>query len=118
MEAAREGHLDMVALLLDKGKSFIQFFLRLFLVSNVVFSIVLVFNKLSIYIPGADLHAQTDETQETALSLTCCGGFQDVAAFLLDRGQYVTVWILTHPLIYIQFSYAPIFSENHRFYLF
>lgn len=36
---------------------------------------------------GADLHAQTDETQETALSLTCCGGFQDVAAFLLDRGE-------------------------------
>ena len=54
MEAAREGHLDMVDLLLKKG---------------------------------ADLHAQTEETQETALSLTCCGGFQDVAAFLLDRGN-------------------------------
>lgn len=38
---------------------------------------------------GADLHAQTDETQETALSLTCCGGFQDVAAYLLDRGANI-----------------------------
>lgn len=38
------------------------------------------------YIPGADIHAQTEETQETALSLACCGGFQDVAAFLLQAG--------------------------------
>lgn len=35
---------------------------------------------------GADIHAQTEETQETALSLACCGGFQDVAAFLLQAG--------------------------------
>ena len=51
MEAAREGHLEMVSLLLEHG---------------------------------ADIHAQTEETQETALSLACCGGFQDVAAFLLQ----------------------------------
>ncbi|EDO41694.1 predicted protein, partial [Nematostella vectensis] len=29
---------------------------------------------------------QTEETQETALSLACCGGFQDVAAYLLQAG--------------------------------
>ena len=57
MEAAREGHLEMVSLLLEHG---------------------------------ADIHAQTEETQETALSLACCGGFQDVAAFLLQAGQFCT----------------------------
>ncbi|XP_058961953.2 ankyrin repeat domain-containing protein 17 isoform X2 [Pocillopora verrucosa] len=38
---------------------------------------------------GADIHAQTEETQETALSLACCGGFQDVAAFLLQAGATI-----------------------------
>lgn len=40
---------------------------------------------------GADIHAQTEETQETALSLACCGGFQDVAAFLLQAGTVVSL---------------------------
>ena len=40
---------------------------------------------------GADIHAQTEETQETALSLACCGGFQDVAAFLLQAGIVVSL---------------------------
>ncbi len=53
MEAAREGHEDMVALLLAQG---------------------------------ADLNAQTEETQETALTLACCGGFLDVADFLIKAG--------------------------------
>ena len=44
-------------------------------------------NKVhSFHLTGADIHAQTEETQETALSLACCGGFQDVAAFLLQAG--------------------------------
>lgn len=41
MEAAREGHEEMVAFLLNQG---------------------------------ADINAQTEETQETALTLSCCGG--------------------------------------------
>ena len=41
MEASREGHEEMVALLLSQG---------------------------------ADINAQTEETQETALTLACCGG--------------------------------------------
>nr|XP_042905187.1 ankyrin repeat and KH domain-containing protein 1 isoform X1 [Parasteatoda tepidariorum] len=32
---------------------------------------------------GADINAQTEETQETALTLACCGGFLDVADFLI-----------------------------------
>lgn len=35
---------------------------------------------------GADINAQTDETQETALTLACCGGFLDVADFLIKAG--------------------------------
>lgn len=35
---------------------------------------------------GADINAQTEETQETALTLACCGGFLDVADFLIKAG--------------------------------
>jgi len=34
-------------------------------------------------VTGADINAQTDETQETALTLACCGGFLEVADFLI-----------------------------------
>ena len=39
-----------------------------------------------IYFSGADINAQTDETQETALTLACCGGFLEVADFLIKAG--------------------------------
>lgn len=35
---------------------------------------------------GANINAQTDETQETALTLACCGGFTEVADILLKGG--------------------------------
>jgi ankyrin repeat domain-containing protein 17 len=35
---------------------------------------------------GADINAQTEETQETALTLACCGGFQDVVKLLIKAG--------------------------------
>ncbi|XP_022247672.1 ankyrin repeat domain-containing protein 17-like isoform X2 [Limulus polyphemus] len=35
---------------------------------------------------GADINAQTEETQETALTLACCGGFLEVAEFLIKAG--------------------------------
>lgn len=37
-------------------------------------------------ISGADINAQTEETQETALTLACCGGFLEVADFLIKAG--------------------------------
>ncbi|XP_054773946.2 ankyrin repeat domain-containing protein 17-like isoform X1 [Lytechinus pictus] len=35
---------------------------------------------------GANINAQTEETQETALTLACCGGFLEVAKFLIEVG--------------------------------
>lgn len=35
---------------------------------------------------GASINAQTEETQETALTLACCGGFLEVADFLIKAG--------------------------------
>ncbi|XP_026684825.1 ankyrin repeat and KH domain-containing protein 1 [Diaphorina citri] len=42
-----------------------------------------------ILIPGAKINAHTEETQETALTLACCGGFLDVADFLLKNGANI-----------------------------
>lgn len=42
---------------------------------------------LSFYVlSGANINAQTEETQETALTLACCGGFSEVADFLIKAG--------------------------------
>ncbi|XP_071072166.1 ankyrin repeat domain-containing protein 17 isoform X13 [Dasypus novemcinctus] len=35
---------------------------------------------------GANINGQTEETQETALTLACCGGFLEVADFLIKAG--------------------------------
>ena len=35
---------------------------------------------------AADINAQTEETQETPLTLACCGGFLEVADFLIKSG--------------------------------
>ncbi len=37
----------------------------------------------------ADINAQTEETQETALTLACCGGFLEVADFLIKAGANI-----------------------------
>ena len=42
-----------------------------------------VLNVMSCCCLGADINAQTEETQETALTLACCGGFLEVADFLI-----------------------------------
>ncbi|KAK3090841.1 hypothetical protein FSP39_015089 [Pinctada imbricata] len=38
---------------------------------------------------GADINTQTEETQETALTLACCGGFLEVADFLIKAGANI-----------------------------
>ena len=39
-----------------------------------------------LFASGAEINAQTEETQETALTLACCGGFLEVADFLIKAG--------------------------------
>ena len=56
MEAAREGHEDVVQLLVEHG---------------------------------ANVNTQTEETQETALTLACCGGFTEVVQYLIEHGQSI-----------------------------
>uniref|UniRef100_A0A663N2R2 K Homology domain-containing protein n=1 Tax=Athene cunicularia TaxID=194338 RepID=A0A663N2R2_ATHCN len=73
MEAAREGHEEMVALLLAQAK------LKHPNCGGGEHS-------LSYPVYGANINAQTEETQETALTLACCGGFSEVADFLIKAG--------------------------------
>ncbi|BES92174.1 multiple ankyrin repeats single kh domain [Nesidiocoris tenuis] len=40
-------------------------------------------------VKGANINAQTEETQETALTLACCGGFLEVANFLIKNGAEI-----------------------------
>lgn len=40
-------------------------------------------------ISGANINAQTEETQETALTLACCGGFLEVADYLIKHGANI-----------------------------
>ena len=42
---------------------------------------------------GANVNAQTEETQETALTLACCGGFLEVAQYLIEKGVYVCMCV-------------------------
>ena len=55
MEGAREGHEEVVKLLVEHD---------------------------------AKVNAQTEETQETALTLASCGGFIDVVQYLIKNGQF------------------------------
>lgn len=56
----------------------------LFLLIICDFLFCCVHNCTSTYpIPGANVNAQTEETQETALTLACCGGFLDCTELLV-----------------------------------
>ena len=80
MEASREGHEEMVALLLSQG---------------------------------ADINAQTEETQETALTLACCGGTKIKIRYQhIRENLYITILII-QPLNYIW--YIRRFSRSSRF---
>ena len=54
MEGAREGHEDVVKLLVEHG---------------------------------ANINAQTEETQETAITLASCGGFLEVVQYLIEHSE-------------------------------
>ena len=77
MEASREGHEEMVALLLSQGMTYQS--RNTFECENL--------SPMSVcHLAAADINGQTEETQETALTLACCGGFLEVADFLIKAG--------------------------------
>ena len=77
MEASREGHEEMVALLLSQGM--IDHSRNAFEGENLS-------PMSATLLAAADINGQTEETQETALTLACCGGFLEVADFLIKAG--------------------------------
>ena len=79
MEASREGHEDVVQLLVEYGKYSPNY------VPSTCYSLYY-FSSLPLFFLGANINAQTEETQETALTLAYCGGFLEVAQFLIDHG--------------------------------
>uniref|UniRef100_A0A8B9CD56 Ankyrin repeat and KH domain containing 1 n=1 Tax=Anser brachyrhynchus TaxID=132585 RepID=A0A8B9CD56_9AVES len=94
MEAAREGHEEMVALLLAQGEITVSL---AFIMKHAVLTSVFCANSSNLACAvttelkhlncgGANINAQTEETQETALTLACCGGFSEVADFLIKAG--------------------------------
>lgn len=54
-------------------------FLTCILNAFVIMSII----QLIVCLTGAEINAQTEETQETALTLACCGGFLEVVDLLV-----------------------------------
>lgn len=53
--------------------------------------------RVTVYIQldaiGAYINAQTDETQETALTLACCGGFLEVVQLLAEKGECIDMCV-------------------------
>ena len=63
-----------------------------------------------VYHLGADMNAQTEETQETALTLACCGGFAEVADLLI-KGNKTFILQIHYPLCH-PFSYLYVFIDQ------
>ena len=69
-----------------------------------------IFNVTFFYhFQGADINAQTEETQETALTLACCGGFLDVADFLIKAGADIELGASTPLMEAAQGKYCNVF---------
>lgn len=81
--AACGGHVDLAKLLLERGANIEE-------VNDEGYTPLMEASREGheemaalLVSQGANINAQTEETQETALTLACCGGFLEVADFLL-----------------------------------
>ncbi|KAG8139735.1 hypothetical protein E2320_002511, partial [Naja naja] len=72
--AACGGHVELAALLIERGANLEE-------VNDEGYTPLMEAAR-----EGANINAQTEETQETALTLACCGGFLEVADFLIKAG--------------------------------
>uniref|UniRef100_A0A8B9PMM5 K Homology domain-containing protein n=1 Tax=Apteryx owenii TaxID=8824 RepID=A0A8B9PMM5_APTOW len=104
MEACMDGHVEVARLLLDSGAqvnmpadSFESPLTLAACGGHVELAMVALLllehlnyrgdkHSPSHPVSGANINAQTEETQETALTLACCGGFSEVADFLIKAG--------------------------------
>ncbi|XP_071954118.1 ankyrin repeat domain-containing protein 17-like [Antedon mediterranea] len=84
--AACGGHVDLAALLIDRGANIEE-------VNDEGYTPLMEAAREGheemvalLLAQGANINAQTEETQETALTLACCGGFLEVAKFLIEVG--------------------------------
>ncbi|XP_033101464.1 ankyrin repeat domain-containing protein 17-like [Anneissia japonica] len=84
--AACGGHVDLAALLIDRGANIEE-------VNDEGYTPLMEAAREGheemvalLLAKGANINAQTEETQETALTLACCGGFLEVAKFLIEVG--------------------------------
>eukprot|EP00095_Tigriopus_kingsejongensis_P010708 maker-scaffold179_size282488-snap-gene-1.25 protein:Tk10708 transcript:maker-scaffold179_size282488-snap-gene-1.25-mRNA-1 annotation:"ankyrin repeat and kh domain-containing protein 1" len=84
--AACGGHVDLAMLLLERGANIEE-------VNDEGYTPLMEASREGheemvalLLSQGADINAQTEETQETALTLACCGGFLEVADFLIKAG--------------------------------
>uniref|UniRef100_A0A8C7QX56 Ankyrin repeat and KH domain containing 1 n=1 Tax=Oncorhynchus mykiss TaxID=8022 RepID=A0A8C7QX56_ONCMY len=84
--AACGGHVDLAALLIERGANLEE-------VNDEGYTPLMEAAREGheemvalLLAQGANINAQTEETQETALTLSCCGGFLEVADFLIKAG--------------------------------
>lgn len=84
--AACGGHVDLAMLLLERGANIEE-------VNDEGYTPLMEASREGhdemaalLLAQGANINAQTEETQETALTLACCGGFLEVADYLLKNG--------------------------------
>lgn len=84
--AACGGHVDLALLLLERGANIEE-------VNDEGYTPLMEASREGheemaalLLAQGANINAQTEETQETALTLACCGGFLEVADYLLKNG--------------------------------
>lgn len=82
--AACGGHVDLASLLIERGANLEE-------VNDEGYTPLMEASReghdemvILLLANGADVNAQTEETQETALTLACCGGFCEVAQFLIE----------------------------------
>lgn len=67
---------------------------------------------------GASINAQTEETQETALTLACCGGFLEVADFLIKAGADAELGASTPLMEASQEGHLELVRSVHYFPIF
>ncbi|KAM7100982.1 ankyrin repeat and KH domain-containing protein 1 isoform 14-T14 [Ciconia maguari] len=84
--AACGGHVELAALLIERGANLEE-------VNDEGYTPLMEASREGheemvalLLAQGANINAQTEETQETALTLACCGGFSEVADFLIKAG--------------------------------